>query len=438
MAKKKEQTPSDPELEAKKEETKQDEKPVIKSQIERIRDFVFEKYDFRYNVLTQTLEYRELNGVAYDQLTDQIKTDIIIALKQCMYKKPKEDLDDLFNSSMIPRFDPIKEYFNSIPYNGDGYIAKLARCIVLDEPEKEIAGKPYKELFRSYFERWLMACYLCSTGRLTNDIMLILIGAQGRFKTSFLNFLTPARLADYRVCSHINPTLTDYNTANFLAEKFFINVDDQMENIFGKDYNSMKAIISAPDITNRKLYRASHQRRRRIANFCGSVNESRFLRDSNNRRYLCFAISDIKPEYSQVDIDGVWAEVKHKADAANLMYIFGKEDYRLIDLMNASFEAPTEEAEALTTIFQPADPYKDNVFYYMQFTEILKVLRLHTGNNSLKSYNLQTAMRKYGYITRSVKQNRFAMQPRNLYAVKLVNYSMGNVVKIYQADVREL
>ena len=120
------------------------------------------------------------------------------------------------------------------------------------------------------------------------------------------------------------------------------------------------------------------------------------------------------------------------------MYIFGKEDYRLIDLMNASFEAPTEEAEALTTIFQPADPYVDNVFYYMQFTEILKVLRLHTGNNSLKSYNLQTAMRKYGYITRSVKQNRFAMQPRNLYAVKLVNFAMTDTVRIYQADVREL
>ncbi len=232
----------------------QDNRPVVPktAQIQQIKDFIDEFYDIRFNSITQTLEYRvKYGGIGYEQLTDQIKTDIVIQLKQLLFKKPKEDLDDLLNSSMIPRFDPLKEYFNNACYEGDGHIAKLASCIVLDEPDRLIDGKPYKQLFRAYFEKWLTACYLCSTGRLVNDVMLILIGAQGRFKTSFLNFLTPKRLEDYRVCSHINPTLTDYNTSNYLAEKFFINVDDQMENIFGKDYNSMKAIISAPDITNR-------------------------------------------------------------------------------------------------------------------------------------------------------------------------------------------
>lgn len=413
---------------------KQDKKPVVPktAQIQQIKDFIEESYDVRFNSITQTLEYREKNGgIGYEQLTDQIKTDIIIQLKQLFFKKPKEDLDDLLNSSMIPRFDPLKEYFNTTFYEGEGHISKLASCIVLDEPDRLIDGKPYKQLFRAYFEKWLTACYLCSTGRLVNDVMLILIGAQGRFKTSFLNFLTPNRLEDYRVCSHINPTLTDYNTSNYLAEKFFINVDDQMENIFGKDYNSMKAIISAPDITNRKLYRASHQRRRRIANFCGSVNESRFLRDSNNRRYLCFAITDIKADYINIDIDAVWAEVKHKADRANVTYIFGKEDYRIIDLMNASFEAPTEEAETLQTIFVPAPENASGNVYYMQFTEILQVLRIESGNNTLKPYNLQTAMRKYGYATRSVKTRRFAMQPRNLYPVQLLNPDQRLIDRMY-------
>lgn len=400
-------------------------KPVIPktAQIQQIKDFMEESYDVRFNSVTQTLEYREKNTIGYEQLTDQIKTDIIIQLKQLFFKKPKEDLDDLLNSSMIPRFDPLKEYFKSIPYNGDGHIAQLANCIVLDEPEKLINGMEYRHLFRAYFEKWLTACYLCATGKIVNDVMLILIGAQGRFKTSFLNFLTPSSLGDYRVCGHINPTLTDYNTSNFLAEKFFINVDDQMENIFGKDYNSMKSIISAPDITNRKLYRASHQRRKRIANFCGSVNESRFLRDSNNRRYLCFAITDIKPGYINIDMDSVWAEVKHNADLSKAMYIFGKEDYKMIDLMNTSFEAPTEEAEILSSVFKPADEQSRETVFYMQFTEIMHILRLESGNNYLKIFNLQTAMRKYGFQTRSVKMRRFAMQPRNLYPVQLINYT---------------
>ena len=417
-----------------KEDIEQQEKKQAKpmtAQIQKIKEFLEESYDVRFNSITQQLEYREKNTIGYEQFTDQIKTDIVIQLKQLFFKKPKEDLDDLLNSSMIPRFDPIKEYFNALSYEGEGYIDRLCRCIVIDDPDRIIEGKPYKQLFRSYFEKWLTACYLCSTGKLVNDVMLILIGAQGRFKTSFLNFLTPKKLEDYRVCAHLNPSLSDYNTSNYLAEKFFINVDDQMETIFGKDYNSMKPIISAPDITNRKLYKASHQRRRRIANFCGSVNESRFLRDSNNRRYLCFAISDIKADYINIDMDAVWAEVKRKADKANITYLFGKEDYKMIDQMNSAFEAPTEEAETLQTVFMPAPENSNGTVYYMQFTEIMQTLRIESGNNQLKAYNLQTAMRKYGYTTTCVRKARFNNQPRNLYRVQLLQPNQNKIDRLF-------
>lgn len=420
-----------------KDVEQKDEKPVIKSQIEKIRDFIMEKYNFRYNVLTQTLEYRDLNGIGYEQLTDQVKTDIVISLKQMMFKKPKEDLDDILNSSMIPRFDPIKDYFRDVEYKGDGYIKRLCRLITLEDPERIIGGKRYCDLFLSYMERWLMACYLCSTGLKANDMMLILIGRrQGQFKTTFLEHLIPKSLSDYSVTQDINPSLADYNTANYLAEKMFINVDDLMEKIIGKDYNSMKSIISITDVTSRKLYKSSHQRRRRIANFVGSVNEPRFLRDSNNRRYLCFQIDEIDQRYKDFDMDAMWAEVKHKADKLQSIFIFTREDYEMIDKMNASFEAPTEESEALSTLLMPADPEIDKDIYFMQFTEILRVLREYTRNNSLKSYNLQTAMRKFGYETRSVKMSRFSMQPRYLYAVKLVQQTAYccDLVQIYKKD----
>ncbi len=412
--------------EIKIEQQKDDEKPVVKTaQIDNIQKYIEQAYDFRFNTITQTLEYKEKRDPFYLPFQEKQKTDIIIQLKRQLFKKPKEDLDDLLNSSLIREYNPIRDYFDSLEHDGRRHIAKLANCITLDDPDKDIGGYKYRDLFNHYFKQWLMACYLCSTGRIVNDVMMILIGAQGRFKTSFLNYLTPKDLQDYRVCSHINPSLTDYNTSNFLAEKFFINVDDQMETIFGKDYNSMKAIISAPDITNRKLYRATHQRRRRIANFCGSVNESRFLKDSNNRRYLCFAITDISPEYINIDIDAVWAEVKSEADSLNRLYIFGKEDYRMIDLMNTQFEAPTEEDETLRSVFTPVregvEPTR-KLIYYVTFSEIMRILRQVSGNNQLRTYNLQTAMRKYGYEPHSYRKERFDNQPRNLYPVQLITY----------------
>lgn len=88
------------------------------------------------------------------------------------------------------------------------------------------------------------------------------------------------------------------------------------------------------------------------------------------------------------------------------------------ELTSSDFEVQTEEAETLNTLFSPSDEI-NGVTYYMQFTEIMQVLRDYTHNNRLKSYNLQVAMKNYGFLTKSVKQRRFEMQPRKLYPVKI-------------------
>ena len=205
-------------LEQQQAQAQEESKPVIKTaQIDNIQKYVDQAYDFRFNTITQTLEYKEKRDQFYLPFQEKQKTDIIIQLKRQLFKKPKEDLDDLLNSSLIREYNPIRDYFDGLEHDGRKHIAKLANCITLDDPDKDIGGYKYRDLFNHYFKQWLMACYLCSTGRIVNDVMMILIGAQGRFKTSFLNYLTPKDLQDYRVCSHINPSLTDYNTSNFLA-----------------------------------------------------------------------------------------------------------------------------------------------------------------------------------------------------------------------------
>lgn len=95
--------------------------------------------------------------------------------------------------------------------------------------------------------------------------------------------------------------------------------------------------------------------------------------------------------------------------------------------MNANFEAPTEESETLQSVFIPvideSQKLADRSVYYVSFTEIMAVLKLYGGNNYLKAYNLQTAMRKCGYTVKSYKRVRFNNQPRNLYAVQLIDPS---------------
>ncbi len=393
-----------------------------KSKIEKIEEWLFRRYSFRMNRTTCTLEFMNLTtDDDYRPFEDENLRDIVIELKKMKFTKPKEDLEDLLKSSRVAKYSPIKEYFYGLKMRTFGNIDRLADCVKVDESlDIKIGAYDYNQLWHHYFKKWLVACYLCSMEVKHNDVMLILIGAQGRFKTSFLNNLCPPALRNYIVCSHINPSLTDYNTANYLAEKMFLNIDDQMETIFGKDYNSMKAIVSAPDVTNRKLYSTSARKRTRIANLCGSVNEARFLRDSNNRRYLCFKIVDIDPDYRLIDMDQVWAEVAYEVIRTKSNYVFGRDDYANIDLMNAMFETPTEEAETLQVTFTPAEEGSKETTYLMSYSEIKQVLSLVTGNKNLNDFRLQTALRKYGYMPKMARTTRYP-NPRNLYAVHCIS-----------------
>ena len=54
------------------------------------------------------------------------------------------------------------------------------------------------------------------------------------------------------------------------------------------------------------------------------------------------------------------------------------------------------------------------------------MLRRHTGNNQLKPYNLQTAMRRYSFFRRSVRKKRFNY-PVYLYPVKLTSAAAENM-----------
>lgn len=394
------------------------------SKIERMERWLMYRYQFRRNLVLQKIEYHPVDeeGEQWREIDDTEENTLLYELNKAGYTKPENLLKVILGSNRIDVYDPLNEYFRTNKLKRFGELQRLMNAVILDHNyDINIDGRSYRQLFEEYFVKWLKACYICMRGRKFNDVMLILIGAQGRHKTSFLNYLCPPGLKDFIHTGHIEPSLKDYMTASYLVEKVFINVDDQMENIFGKDYNSMKSIISQDVVTRRLLYKRHSIHQKRIANFCGSVNEAGFLRDSNNRRYLCFAIEDITTDYSKVDMDSVWAEVAELAEADHSLYMFSQDDFKIIDLMDDNFIAPIEENELLKSTFRPAtqeDEENENV-YYMQFNEIMRVLKSVGTNNQLKVYNLQTAMRKYNYTKRSMRRPERNMQPLQLYSVAI-------------------
>lgn len=82
-------------MEEQKQDLEQVEKQIQeKPKITKIQEWLFRQYEFRNNTVTQQLEYRKLDDKDFTSLTDKIKTDIIIRLKEMRFTKPKEDLED--------------------------------------------------------------------------------------------------------------------------------------------------------------------------------------------------------------------------------------------------------------------------------------------------------------------------------------------------------
>src|SRR5690606_12345663 len=98
------------------------------------------------------------------------------------------------------------------------------------------------------------------------------------------------------------------DTMNLLAEKFIINIDDQLD-IMG-DLRKLKSMFTMEKVVNRKAYAKFSPSRPRIASFVASVNSTEFLTDDENRRYLVFSIKDINlPAIKEIDRKQLFAQV---------------------------------------------------------------------------------------------------------------------------------
>ena len=114
------------------------------------------------------------------------------------------------------------------------------------------------------------------------------------------------------------------------------------------------------------------------------------------------------------------------------MYLFDKNDFANIDEMNSLFHTPSTEEEILNTLFEiPTEANQKEQSYYMQFSELIGVLKKFTEDRGLKDYYLQTALRKMKAKTVSKKLRRTNNQPRYVYEFKCINDKITTLIHEY-------
>lgn len=403
-------------------------------------EWLEENYEFKINTHTgkvlarnigddsRSNDFSEWNSRRQASLWKRMRTKEFIPVSD-------QILDKLIHCEETPLWDPIEDYLKSLPERqGFSAIRRLAGSLELAKAKEKIKlsdGRTisYELACEMLLRRWLIGCVACGLGKNPNHVCLVLVGAQRKYKTTWLNRLCPSDLPDYRFTGHIEPTISTGETPNLLAEKFWLNIDDQLEVIIRRDFNAMKSLITVDEITNRKPYAPKAERRRRIANIVASVNSTDFLTDVENRRYLCIEV-EMCHVGKMPDIDQVWAEAYTAFKGGERCY-FNAEEYEMLNAMTSNFVEQSLEQQWLYLCYRPASEEeignKSPNVIWLKNAQILKRLQEASGSKHLSDKKLSTALKLMGYIKDTkrmpTQKNPEKRVPNDVYYVVDLNYT---------------
>ena len=253
----------------------------------------------------------------------------------------------------IPRVHPLREYINSLkPFTPDqpDWIDMLARQVTIKQDGAD-------RLWRECFKKWFVAMVASwMNDNIVNHQVLVLIGKQGIYKTTWLEHLIPPHLRDY-CCKLANATQLNKDDRLRIAEFGLINLDE-LDAMSPRELSTMKSVITASDVNERAAYGYTKERRMRLASFCASSNRKEFLTDvTGNRRWLPFEVEAIQnPFFTTLPYDRMYAQAWALACDPTFSYWFELDEIDVLEQHNEDFRAQDSEEQLLPILFDiPAE-----------------------------------------------------------------------------------
>jgi predicted P-loop ATPase len=382
--------------------------PKAESKRERIERYLKGRFDFRYNAILAKIEYKD-KKTGVKVCIDDYEVNSIIRWLDSEHREeftPAKLLQTL-KSSFTAKYHPIKEYFVELEKKepstaGTWAIDQLAATVTVHN----------SETWKLSLTRWLVACvaqaFVVEIKQRNpkaldcqNQNCIVLTGAQGAFKSTWINNLCPPAIVDYLYSGTLNLNPEARDTLIYLAEKFIINLDDQLRSMIKKDNERMKNLITQPKVSVRRPHALFSDDMQRLANFIGSINGSDFLADDENRRYLPFEVQAIDIEATkEIDINMVWLQA-YQLWKADYRHYWTRDELKEHFGNMAEFRNNSVELELLITYYDiPQNPEFANRF--LKVSDILSFLqnftrdRLSKGelSKALKIVNAQIVTRR--------------------------------------------
>ena len=212
-------------------------------------------------------------------------------------------------------------------------------------------------LWRTCFKKWFVAMVASwMNDEVVNHQVLVLIGKQGIYKTTWLEHLIPPHLRAY-ACKFANSTDLNKDERLRIAEFGLISLDE-IDSMNNRELNQLKSVITATDVNERAAYAYTKERRVRLASFCASGNRRDFLTDiTGNRRWLPFEVESIQnPFFTTLPYELMYAQAWALAQDPTFSYWFDLDEIEVLEEHNQHFRDESNEEQLLPILFDvPAE-----------------------------------------------------------------------------------
>ena len=366
--------------------------------VEEIKSFLDGHVSLRFNEITSRVEYEFPADNTDAHRFIPVNDRIVNSLWSQMSTITRVNIQDMYRvieSDYVPVFNPFKEYLKSLPQitqtstdNGSDetesckpvalqqqnlcksvqsvgeknhpsvgeknhssvgekdYIRELAQTVRVKGGEQE------QMLWHLYLKKWLVGMVASwISDDVVNNVILVLIGEQGAYKTTWFNYLLPPPLKQY-FYTKTNANRMSKDDILTLAQ-YALVCCEELDTMRPAELNQLKAAVTMPSIDERAAYAHYHEHRKHIASFCGTGNSTQFLSDpTGNRRWLPFEVESIvSPRDHPFHYEGIYAQAL-ALFKSGFQYWFTKEEIQELNHHNRQFETPHLERELVSLYFR--------------------------------------------------------------------------------------
>ena len=271
--------------------------------------------------------------------------------------------------------------------------------------------------WRVCFKKWFVAMVASwMKNEVVNHTVLVFVGRQGIFKTTWLDHLIPPALREYSSKLPLSGQISKDDRLR-LCENAMLNIDE-LDAICGREMNIVKSLLTSTDVNERAAYGRLKERRVRLASFCASTNNREFLTDvTGNRRWLPFEVESIQnPFHITLPYELIYAQAKALVESGRFIYWFDLEDIEQLEKHNEEFRAMENEEQLLPILFDiPAEGKGE----FMTTAEISDKLVTYGGiKKPMSTRQLGILLSKMGFTKKKMHMSATSVRGWMVYERK--------------------